>query len=131
MPNWRQNNISIRLVKEQRFIGYKKEKKVKNIENLQNVKKALKKLQNKTAIGNKEIDQKVLSRSELKSSYLLPLMIFKEVWNNWLKYLKQIKKTYESNMCIQQIFKKFAKFAEMFVIEKLIEKSIANGWRRV
>lgn len=99
----------------------------------------MKKQQNKTTKGNKEtnskaeIDQKVLSHSEAKSSVQITLPFasdaFKEAWSNWLRYLKQIKKPYKSNMSIQQIFKKLAKFDEVFVIEEPIEKSIANGWQ--
>ena len=53
---------------------------------------------------------------------------FKNTWNNWLAYRKEIKKPYKSQLSIKQVLSKLAKFEEAFAIE-LIEKSIANGWQ--
>jgi len=53
---------------------------------------------------------------------------FKNTWNDWLTYRKEIKKSYKSQLSIKQVLSKLAKFEETFAIE-LIEKSIANGWQ--
>ena len=53
---------------------------------------------------------------------------FKEKWQEWIEYRKELKVPYKTQKAIQQIFTRLSKFQEAFVIE-LIEDSISNEWR--
>ena len=53
---------------------------------------------------------------------------FKEKWQEWIEYRKELGVPYKTQKAIQRIFIQLAKFQEAFVLE-LIDTSIANEWR--
>ena len=53
---------------------------------------------------------------------------FKEKWQEWIEYRKELGVPYRTQKAIQRIFTQLAKFQEAFVLE-LIDTSIANEWR--
>jgi hypothetical protein len=53
---------------------------------------------------------------------------FKEMWDKWLSYRKEIKRPYKSPKSEQTVLNQLSKYTEAFALE-LINRSIANGWQ--
>lgn len=54
--------------------------------------------------------------------------VFLSTWKKWLKYRKDIKKPYKSELSVQSSLKNLSKYDEKTACE-MIEVSISNGWQ--
>lgn len=103
-------------------------KKEKNISSIRS-----KSVQNRYKTEPRLVDEYVneyVNENEIKTVYPFEGEKFKDIWNKWLQYRKDIKKPYKSPISEQSQLKKLSKYTEDVAIE-MIEQSINSGWQGI